>query len=117
MQSVFTSSATSRFIDREAVVAALQGCAQQLKAEHEEVVAVHLFGSFATRTATPRSDADIVVELAGSEAALQPQVWDAATTIFLQAPVPVDLFVLPSLRLAENRGVASALSQQGIRLA
>ena len=57
--SVFTTFASSRFIDHEAVPASLRQCAQRLRATHPDVCAVYLFGSFATgrarRTAMPIS--------------------------------------------------------------
>lgn len=40
----------------------------------------------------------------------------AATDIFLDAPVPIDLFVISSAELAEGRGVAGRLTREGVRL-
>jgi predicted nucleotidyltransferase len=83
MHSVFTTYASSRFIDQSAVVEALRGCARQLKVQCADVVAVHLFRSFATRTATPRSDADVIVEINEADLSVRQQVQEAATDIFL----------------------------------
>jgi predicted nucleotidyltransferase len=116
MHNVFTTYACSRFIDQSAVVEALRGCARQLKVQCADVVAVHLFGSFATRTATPRSDADVIVEINEADLSLRQQVQEAATDIFLDAPVPIDLFVISSAELAEGRGVAGRLTREGVRL-
>lgn len=118
MPSVFTTFASSRFVDREAVVEALRLLAMCLKARHAEIVAVYLFGSFATGTATPRSDADVVVEVVGdTEIALCDRLSEAVQAVFLEAPVPVDVFVLTSERLREGRGVAGAVAREGLRLA
>lgn len=116
MRSVFTTFASSRFVDQTAVVEALRKCTQELKERCTEVVAVYLFGSFATGTATPRSDADVVVEVRDADSSLQQQVWGTAMTVFLGAPVPVDLFVVSSAELAEGRGVSGRVAQEGMRL-
>lgn len=120
MPNAFTVFATSRFVDREAVVAALRECAERLKGEHDEIVAVHLFGSFASGDATPRSDADVVVEVTGADPALRQRVWEAAQTAFLDAPVPADIFVISSERMARGmqprQGVAGAVAREGVRL-
>jgi predicted nucleotidyltransferase len=80
------------------------------------VRAVYLFGSFATGRATPRSDADIVVAIAPGDLASRRQVHDAARTLFLEAPVPVDLFVVSSAYMATDRGVAGAVQREGLQL-
>ena len=120
MPNVFTTFASSRFVDREAVVGALRKCAERLKAQQAEVVAVHLFGSFAGGAPAPRSDADVVVEVSDADPALRQQVWEAACTVFLDAPVPVNLFVIPTAQLAQGvragRGVAGAVAREGVRL-
>lgn len=113
--------ASSRFIDREAVLEALRHCAQQLRDRCDKVVAVYLFGSFATGQATPRSDADIVVEIASDDPALREEIRDQAQDVFLEAPVPVEIFVQSTRQLEEGRrngrGVAGAVAREGIRLA
>ena len=120
MHKVFTTYASSRFIDQAAVVEALRQQARQLKIQQAKVTAVHLFGSFATGTATPRSDADVVVEIPSGDVALREQIRDAALDIFLGAPVPVDLFVMSSAELAAERstlrGIAGRVAQEGVRL-
>ena len=118
MHSVFTTFASSRFVDREAVVGALRTVAQRLKGQNAEVRAVHLFGSFATGMATPRSDADVVVEvIGGADAALRERIAQAARSAFSEAPVPVELFVLDSERMQARWGVAGAVAREGVRLA
>jgi predicted nucleotidyltransferase len=118
MHSVFTTFASSRFVDREAVISTLRTVAQRLKGQHAEIRAIHLFGSFATGTATPRSDADVVVEvICGADAALRERVAEAARSAFLEAPVPVEFFVLDSERMQECWGIAGAVAQEGVRLA
>lgn len=124
MRNVFTTFASSCFVDREAVIERLCACARELKAEQRGVVAVYLFGSFAAGMATPHSDADVVVEVAdedgGTGTRMRRKVWDAAFDAFLKAPVAVDLFVLSSRQMRRDqrsgRGVAAAVSREGLRL-
>lgn len=121
MQRPFTTFATTRFLNRQAVIEALKECAYRLKAILPEV-SVYLFGSFAAGRPTPRSDADIAVIVEESaDDALLARVRDTATMIFLSAPVPVEIFVLSKLMFEQGsrtkRGVAGAVAHQGILLA
>jgi predicted nucleotidyltransferase len=115
--SVFTTFASSRFVDRQAVREALRQCAQRLKATQPHIHAVYLFGSFATNMATPRSDADIVVAITLATTESQQEIYEAARTTSLEAPVPVDLFVLSSTHMAKNWGVARVVKRGGVQLA
>ncbi len=118
MRSVFTTFASSRFVDREAVVEALRNLALCLKAQYAEVVAIYLFGSFATGRATPHSDADVVVEVGSStDAASRERLLEAAQAAFLEAPAPVDVFVFTSENMRRRQGVAGAVAREGVRLA
>jgi predicted nucleotidyltransferase len=103
------------------VIAGLRECAARLKSQRKEVKAVYLFGSFATGQATPRSDADVVIEIMDNHADSRSEIVDETVGIFLDAPVPVEVFVLTSFQLAEGQrlgtGVAAAVSREGMRLA
>ena len=57
------NTAPVTFLDSRAVVDRLTAAARQLCAQHSNVVAVVLFGSLARGTATPGSDADLLVVL------------------------------------------------------
>ncbi len=59
----FTTLRSSRFVERDRVVDALRQCALGLKIRCPDIVAIHLFGSFSSGAPTPRSDADIAVEI------------------------------------------------------
>ena len=78
MQNVFTTFASSRFIDQAAVIEVLRQCAQRLKTQQTAIVAIYLFGSFAAGTATPRSDADIALEIDEADPDVRRQVEQAA---------------------------------------
>ena len=121
MRKVFTNFVSSRFVDRNGVVAVLQDCAVRLKAQRQEIKAVYLFGSFASGKATPRSDADVVVEIMDNHSDSRSILADEAAGIFLDAPVPVEVFILTSSQLAAGErvgtGVAGAVNREGRRLA
>ncbi len=121
MRDGFTYFASSRFVQREVVLEALRRCAERLRAESPAVVAVYLFGSFATGTATPRSDADIVVEIGEENSSLRDAIWEQAIGIFAEAPVPAEVFVKSTRELEEGRrtgrGIPGALAREGLRLA
>ncbi len=121
MRDGFTYFASSRFMRREAVLEALRRCAERLRTECPAVVAIYLFGSFATGTATPRSDADLVVEIAEEDPALREAVREQAIAIFAEAPVPAEVFVKSTREMEEGRrtgrGIAGAVAREGLRLA
>ncbi len=112
MAEVFTSLATSRFINPDKVLDALRSLARQLIATRSEVIAVHLFGSFATGRATPRSDADIVVEVEEGARGVE----EYAIEVFSEAPVPVDLFVTTRAKLTEAKGIAGRVKAESVLL-
>lgn len=115
MPDVFTRRQSSRFLDQEAALEGLRSCARRLTSTCDAVVAVHFFGSLATGTATPRSDADVAVEI--SSAGDEDQIHDTALRLFAGAPLPVDLFVRSSEALASGRGIAGAVGREGKKLA
>jgi predicted nucleotidyltransferase len=117
MRNAFTTFPSSRFVERGVVRDALRQCAVELRSRLPQVRSVILFGSYATDRATPRSDADIVVEIDGADAALKRRCEDAAREVFLAAPVPVDAFVIETDELLHGGGVAGAARREGVRLA
>jgi predicted nucleotidyltransferase len=116
MPRIFTTLRSSRFLDQEAVVSELQTCARRAKSECAGIIAVYLFGSLAAGTATPRSDADIIIEIPDASAGKE-AVHETAMRSFLDAPVPVDLFVRSTDEIISKRGIAGALARKYIVLA
>lgn len=122
MQRPFVSLSVTRFVNRERVIELLRQCARQLVASIPDT-RVYLFGSYATGQPTPRSDADVAVVIRGplpSSPAYPAEVERLARDIFLQAPVPVDLFVFTEAEFREGeqtgKGVAGAAARHGIPL-
>jgi len=120
MQNPFTTFASSRFINQAMVIDALHEFARELKAQQPEIVAVHLFGSFATHQATPRSDADVIVEIDAAYSGLRETIRETALRLAADLPVPLDAFVLTSTQLQDGiqagRGVAGAAARASLRL-
>jgi len=56
-------SVTVAYLDRQAAIDELRGCAESLVREDSRVRAVGLFGSLARGDATPSSDADLLIVL------------------------------------------------------
>lgn len=117
MPSPFTTFASSRFVDSEAVQDHLRVLARRLKQMSGQITAVHLFGSFASGTATPHSDADVAIETSCEDRALCMQIMETAQRVFSEAPVPVEVHILPSSRMQEGHGIAGAVAKDGLRLA
>jgi predicted nucleotidyltransferase len=104
------------------VLQELHEAALRLRDTQRAVRSVTLFGSFAGGVPTPHSDADILVEVAGSLTRAQRR--EAAsdyTDCFQDVSVPVEVFVCTSEELAasleEGYGVAAAARRAGVRLA
>jgi predicted nucleotidyltransferase len=77
------------FADKERVLRELRAWAACLKQEHPDVEKVGLFGSYATGTYGPRSDADLLILLRTSAKSFRDRIPD-----FLPAglSVPCDVF-------------------------
>lgn len=116
MPNVYTTFATSRFIDREAVVERLRRCAAELRCRHKEVEKVYLFGSFAKGTATPRSDADVALQASVTTNEKRHQLLDSARQVFSKAPVPVDIHLIDRDEPASRYGLPALVFREAIEL-
>ena len=100
----------------------LRRAARRLRAAHPEVASITLFGSFAVGVPTPRSDADILVEVSGSlNRAERLEAAGEYARAFQSVEVPVDVFVGASNEIAasvrDDRGLAATARRTGLRLA
>ncbi len=109
----FTTFASSRFVQREAVLEALRRAAARVGASCPQVLSIWLFGSFAHGTPTPRSDADLLVVVA--DAADRARVEDCCGALSLEVPVPVDLFVQPRAQVEASRAAGRGLAATALR--
>lgn len=79
---------------------------------------MYLVGSFATHTATPRSDIDLVLEVLPTlSRAGRSELWEQAYAWFSQLPFAVDLFILDSSQLKRQKGLEAVVRREGIPLA
>lgn len=115
MPPVCTRSASSAFVNREGVVDELRHAARKLKEEHPEVLEVFCFGSFASGTPTPRSDADVLVIVADSDIPPR-QRGPLFADAFLRTCVPVDLFVFTAPEFERAQEGVAAAARRGLRL-
>ena len=112
-RSIFTTFASSRFLNREQVIAELKETAQALKKSRCDIEAVYLFGSFASGVPTPKSDADLLIVADESDV-------DEIRAVFHSVSVPVELFIVTPTyfqqKLHAGKGVVAAAAREGIRL-
>lgn len=117
MHELSSSSAGVRFLDREAALAAIQAAAARAAA-CPGVLAIYLFGSFASGVPTPRSDADLLVGIADD--ADRERVRDCCLEAFRTLPVPVDLFVSTDSKVARSlssgRGLPATVLHEALWL-
>ncbi len=77
------------FADKERVLRELRAWAACLREKHPEVEKVGLFGSYATGTYGPRSDADLLILLRTSDKSFRDRIPDFLPA---QISVPCDVF-------------------------
>ena len=77
------------FADKERVLRELRAWATGLREKHPEVEKVGLFGSYATGTYGPRSDADLLILLRASDKPFRDRIPDFLPA---QVSVPCDVF-------------------------
>jgi predicted nucleotidyltransferase len=84
-----SDSVKTFFADKARVMRELRAWAANLKATHPDVEKIGLFGSYATDTYGPRSDADLLIVLRASDKPFRDRIPD-----FLPAglSVPCDVF-------------------------
>jgi predicted nucleotidyltransferase len=97
----------------ERVVETLRGLARRLREEHGAIVSVRLFGSFAFGRPTPRSDADVAIVV--SSATERERARALAEQVFLEAPVPVELFVFVQSELEPGAHAESGIAAAAVR--
>jgi predicted nucleotidyltransferase len=110
-------TAGATFLDREARIAAIRAAAERLRSRRPEVRRVVLFGSLAHGLAGPRSDADLLIEVASSaHAELRNRIPEMLEGL-QPLPCPVDLFILTSEELQRREasiGVVRVALEHGI---
>jgi predicted nucleotidyltransferase len=117
MPSRSSSSSGVAFLDREAALAAIRRAVAALLARREDVREVWLFGSLARGSATPRSDADLLLVV--DEDARRPMDHLPDFAPFLEdLGRPADLIVLTGTEWEAREGTAlrREVVTRGIRL-
>lgn len=113
----FSGSVRIVSLDREAALREVRQAAERLARQHPEVEEVILFGSLASGTAGPASDADLLVVLRDSELAFPQRI---ARYLPDGCRIAVDLFPYTRGELeqvaAEGRRLVKEAIESGIRL-
>ena len=105
-----SSSAGAIYLDRDAVVAELRQLAVAAARRDPRIVRVVLIGSLARGTATPASDADLILVLREAEPRRMDRV-PRLLELFEESPLPLDLhpYTTAEWERAQERGDALAL--------
>jgi len=117
MRNPFSSSAGTRFVNREEILSGARETARRIGAGHSQVLRVLLFGSFARDDYGTRSDLDLLVVLRESAKPAPGRVVD-----FLQyvSAYPTDIFPLTEAeieaRLEEGDPFLRRALREGILL-
>lgn len=117
MPSRSSSSSGVAFLDRGAALAGIQRAVAALVARRDDVREVWLFGSLARGSATPRSDADLLIVV--DEDARRPMDRLPGFAPFLEGlGRPADLIVLTEAEWSTREGTAlrREVVTRGIRL-
>ena len=114
MRSRSSSSAGATYLDRDARVDALRGCARRAAARIPSIRRVVLFGSLVRGIPTPRSDADLLVVLERSEHGEPRDRVPEMLRALLPLPCPVDLFVLTVDELGRHQAEAHPLLREAL---
>lgn len=115
-----STSAGARYLNRDRRLAELRQMAVRAVGRMPEIRRIVLFGSLAKGDATPRSDADLLVEVAKSAHDQPRDRIPELLGVLSPLPCPLDLFVYTSREIENLRADRSPLlrevDENGIRL-
>jgi len=109
MRGPSSTSAGATYLNRPARLEELRGAVQRARERVPEIVRVRLFGSLVSGIPTPRSDADLLIEVSSSAHARPRDRIPDMLTALSPLPCPVDLFVLTSTEVEAARASDSPL--------
>jgi predicted nucleotidyltransferase len=120
MRTRSSNSSGATYLDREARLREVKTMARRAAARIPEIRRVLLFGSLVKGIPTPRSDADLLVEIDGEIADDPRDRAGEVSRAMSPLPCPVDLFVYTSAELhellAERAPVVTAALRDGVDL-
>ncbi len=100
-------SAGATYLNRAERIVALQAAAARAAAELPSIRRVILFGSLVSGTPTPRSDADLLVEVTGSLHSEPRHRVPEVLRAFSPLPCPLDLFVLTTREIETHQATGA----------
>jgi predicted nucleotidyltransferase len=120
MRTRSSNSSGAVYLDREARLGEVKAMARRAAERIPEIRRVLLFGSLVTGIPTPRSDADLLVEIDGEIAADLRDRAGAVSQAMSPLRCPVDLFVYTTAELqellAERAPVVATALRDGVDL-
>lgn len=109
MQKPLSNSAGAIYLDRGVRLRELRAAARQAALSVPAIRRVILFGSLANGIPTPRSDADLFIEVSSSQHASAPDRVPEMLRALSPLPCPVDLFIATTREAEEARRSGLAL--------
>ncbi len=113
MPAQSSMSACAFFLDGEAAIERLRGSAHALLRSRTDVLAVYLFGSLAQGRHVPGSDAGLLIILSRDERRMVDRMPEFLR-VFLDSPVPVDVFPLTEQELAVRQSEGDLFIHQAL---
>ena len=111
MRRSSSRSAGATWLDRAERIEQLRAAARRAAQHLPEIRRVVLFGSLATGTATPRSDADLLVVLDDSRLEPRDRI-PPVLAAFSPLPCPLDLFVFTVAEVEGMGGTGSPILRE-----
>ncbi len=116
MRTASSGTAVIRWADYEAVEYATRQLADRIREQHDQVRAIHWYGSWPAGTATPSSDVDLCIIIEADDRPPRTRTPDYLPGRF---PVPLDLTVLTAAeweRLPDRAPSWYAAIEAGVEL-
>lgn len=96
-----SNSAGAVYLDREARLSELEAVARRAAERMPAIRRIVLFGSLVSGIPTPRSDADLLVEISSSPLSGPDRIPDVMRAL-MPAPCPLDLHIYTSAELKQS---------------
>jgi predicted nucleotidyltransferase len=115
MQRRSSNSAGAVYLDREARIRELEQMARRAAARLPEIRRILLFGSLVSGIPTPRSDADLLVEVSNSAQENPRERTSEVLRVMSPLVCPIDLYVYTTSELNELAAAGSPLVAAALR--
>ena len=114
MPTAFLHSVEITFLNRDEVLEELKVLAQEILNQSDDILEISLFGSLARGHHAPGSDADLLIVLRDSDVPMRERI-PRFLRLFLQGPIPVDVFPYTQQEIAERQATRDQWLAQILR--